>query len=263
MTIVQPARSDTASPPPVSEGRYLDALLTDMDRYLRPDLSSDRARFLYQAVRRVLVRFIAESSHRPAFNETGFTAAPDWAEMAPDAALNLEGTLLDAEIAWGDERVARLATAPHTPPVTIEAVEGALRHLGYPDATVETMRVIIGGRSKQTILLRASLCQGLPPDLVVRRDLLVGSLGTSVVNEFGLLQALHTHGVEVPEVYHLEADRDVLGTPVPAIARGPWRCAGAAYRGAAFACKGARRSTRPGERASRFRWQSLRRCSPI
>ena len=209
MTVLQPPRSETA----VTEGRYLDALLTDMDRYIRPDLSTDRARFLYEAVRRVLVRFIAESSRRSAFDETGLHAAPDWAELAPDAALSLEGRLLDAEIAWGDARVERLATAPHTPPVTIEALQGALRHIGYGEASVETMRVVIGGRSKQTILLRATGCPGLPPDLVLRRDLLVGSLGTSVVNEFQLLQTLHAHGVEVPEVYHLEADRHVLDTP--------------------------------------------------
>jgi aminoglycoside phosphotransferase (APT) family kinase protein len=121
--------------------------------------------------------------------------------------------LLDAEIAWGDARAERLETTPHAPPVTIEAAQAALRHLGYPGAAVETMRVVIGGRSKQTILLRATGCPGLPPDLVLRRDLLVGSLGTSVVNEFGLLRALHTHGIKVPEVYHVQADRDVLGTP--------------------------------------------------
>jgi aminoglycoside phosphotransferase (APT) family kinase protein len=212
MTILQPATSDTGPSPTVTEGRYLDALLTDMDRYIRPDLATDRARFLYQAVRRVLVRFIAESSHRSALNETGLSGVPDWSALPQDAALRLEGTLLDVEIARGDARAERLATAPHTPPVGTEALQGALRHLGYPDAIVDTMRVVIGGRSKQTILLRATGCPGLPPDLVVRRDLLVGSLGTSVVNEFGLLQILHAHGVEVPEVYHVEADRDVLGT---------------------------------------------------
>jgi aminoglycoside phosphotransferase (APT) family kinase protein len=198
---------------PVNEGRYVDALLTDMDRYIRPDLATDRARFLYQAVRRVLVRLIAEGAHRPAFNETGLHGAPDWRGMAPDAALRLEGTLLDAELAWGEARAQRLAAAPHTPPVTIEAVQAALRHLGYPDAAVETMRVVIGGRSKQTILLHATGCPGLPPDLVLRRDLLVGSLGTSVVNEFGLLQTLRAYGVLVPEAYHVEADCAILGTP--------------------------------------------------
>ncbi len=224
---MQPARSDTAitpastrrshsgsaASPPATEGRYLDALLTDMDRYISPDLSTDRARFLYQAVRRVLVRLTAEGAHRPAFNETGLHNTPDWSAMAQDAALRLEGRLLDVEIARGDARVERLDTAPHTPPVTIETAQAALRHLGYADALVETMRVVIGGRSKQTILLRATGCRGLPPDLVVRRDLLVGSLGTSVVNEFRLLQTLHANGVEVPEVYHVEADRNVLGTP--------------------------------------------------
>jgi aminoglycoside phosphotransferase (APT) family kinase protein len=232
MTMVQPARSATTIPhpasssrsdavaeagteasPPATGGRYVDALLTDMDRYIRPDLATDRARFLYQAVRRVMVRLMAESARHSAFTETGLYGAPDWSAMAPESALKLEGTLLDEEIAANDARVTRLATAPHTPPVTMEVVQGALRHLGYPDATVETLRVIIGGRSKQTILLRVAGCPGLPPDLVLRRDLLVGSLGTSVVNEFGLLQTLFAHGVEVPEVYRMQADRDVLGTP--------------------------------------------------
>jgi aminoglycoside phosphotransferase (APT) family kinase protein len=202
-----------AATPPVTEGRYLDALLTDMDRHIRPDLGSDRARFLYQAVRRVLVRFIAEGSHRPPFAETGLEGGHDWSGMAPVAAIRQEGALLDAELAWGDARAERIDSASDTAPVTGHALQQALRHLGYPGATVETIRVIVGGRSKQTILLSATGCGDLPRDLVVRRDLLVGSLGTSVVNEFALLQALRAHGVDVPEVYHLETDRELLGTP--------------------------------------------------
>jgi aminoglycoside phosphotransferase (APT) family kinase protein len=197
----------------ITEGRYLDALLTDMDRHIRPDLGSDRARFLYQAARRVLVRFIAEGSHRPPFAETGLSGAPDWSGMDTQAAIREEGALLDAELAWGDARADRVDSAADTAPITALDMQQALRHLGYPGATVETMRVIVGGRSKQTILLSAKDCGDLPQNLVVRRDLLVGSLGTSVVNEFALLQALRAHGVDVPEVYHLETDRGVLGTP--------------------------------------------------
>jgi aminoglycoside phosphotransferase (APT) family kinase protein len=197
----------------MTEGRYLDALLTDMDRHIRPDLSTDRARFLYQAVRRVLVRFIAEGAHRPPFAETGLSGAPDWSGMDPKAAIREEGALLDAELAWGDARADRIDSAADTAQITPHAMQQALRHLGYPGAAVETMRVIVGGRSKQTMLLRANGCGDLPRDLVVRRDLLVGSLGTSVVNEFALLQALRAHGVDVPQVYRLETDPAVLGTP--------------------------------------------------
>jgi aminoglycoside phosphotransferase (APT) family kinase protein len=197
----------------ITEGRYLDALLTDMDRHIRPDLGSDRARFLYQAVRRVLVRFIAEGLQRPPFAETGLANVPDWSSTDPDTAIRQEGALLDAALAWGDARADRMDNAADTAPITAHALQQALRHLGYPDATVETMRVIVGGRSKQTILLSANFCGDLPRDLVVRRDLLVGSLGTSVINEFGLLQALRAHGVDVPEVYHLETDPALLGTP--------------------------------------------------
>jgi aminoglycoside phosphotransferase (APT) family kinase protein len=133
--------------------------------------------------------------------------------MDTDAAIELEGALLDAELACGDARADRVDSAADTAPITAHALQQALRHLGYAESAVEAMRVIVGGRSKQTILLSARGCGDLPRDLVVRRDLLVGSLGTSVVNEFALLQALHAHGVEVPEVYHLETDPTVIGTP--------------------------------------------------
>jgi len=209
----RPGEMPGTDTPQATQGRYLDALLTGMDRHIRPDLGNEHARFLYQAVRRVLVRFIAEGSHTATFNETGLHTAPDWSGMDPDSAIAIEGALLDAELAWGDARADRVDDAADTAPITPHALQQALRQLGHADATVETMRVVVGGRSKQTILLSARGCGDLPHDLVVRRDLAVGSLGTSVVNEFALLRALRAHGVEVPEVYHLETDRTIIGTP--------------------------------------------------
>jgi aminoglycoside phosphotransferase (APT) family kinase protein len=217
MNAVQPMRAERpavdVAAKPTAQGRYLDALLTGMDRHIRPELASDHARFLYHAVRRVLVRCIAAGSHLPPFDETGVYAPPDWSGMDADAAIQAEGALLDAELAWGDVRADRIDDAADTVPITPQAVQQALRHLGHTNAFVETMRVVVGGRSKQTILLGARGCGDLPRDLVVRRDLAVGSLGTSVVNEFALLRALRAQGVDVPEVYHLQTDPAVLGTP--------------------------------------------------
>ncbi len=210
---VETAPASTRSPHSSGESRYFDALLTDMDRHIKPDITGERGKFLYEAVRRVLVRFVAEGGHRRAPDDLGLGQTPDWAAMSDADALGCEGDLLDQVIARGDARVALVAAAQDAPTVTREALQNALRRLGHRNAAVTSMRIVVGGRSKQTILFSADGVSPWPSDLVMRRDMLVGSLGTSVVNEFALLRLLHRQGVQVPKTFHLEEDHDVIGTP--------------------------------------------------
>ena len=54
--------------------------------------------------------------------------------------------------------------------VTRDALQSCLRALGHAHARVTSMRIVTGGRSKQTILFSAEGLAGLPRDLVMRRD---------------------------------------------------------------------------------------------
>ena len=197
----------SVKPASISQARYLDALLIEMDRWMMPDLVSDRGRLLYQAMRRVMVTLTGRLDKLPPQDELGIEP------VGPEAdAVREEGRRIDALIAAQDARLAAVGMPQAHKSVSIDAVQAALRSAGEPNATVRSMRVVVGGRSKETILLELESVRGWPAALVMRRDLQVGSLGTSVVDEFGLLDLLHRRGLTVPRPYHLSRTGDGLGT---------------------------------------------------
>jgi aminoglycoside phosphotransferase (APT) family kinase protein len=63
-----------------------------------------------------------------------------------------------------------------------------------PDLVVTAMRVVPGGRSKETILVSLTGTPELPDEVIVRKDRLVGVLETRAIDEFGVLQAVDTYG---------------------------------------------------------------------
>jgi aminoglycoside phosphotransferase (APT) family kinase protein len=197
-----------------SEARYLDALLTEMDRWIMPDLASERARFVYAAVRRILGRLVSEVDGRPPFGELGIGAACTTTNhLDLQAIVWSECASLDAAIARQDARIATVGIPPETKNVSQEAVQATLRSLGHERAEVLSMRVVVGGRSKETILVNATGLTDLPDHLVIRRDLQVGSLGTTVVDEFELLRTLHARGAKVPKPFALSRSGEFIGTP--------------------------------------------------
>ncbi len=201
----------TASSGDVSQARYLDALLIEMDRWMMPDLVTDRARLLYDAMRRVMVTLTGRLEKLPPPDELGIAQVdPDTGQA--DAVIE-EGRRIDALIATQDARLAAIGVPQAHKSLSVNAVEAALRNAGEPDVTVRSMRVVVGGRSKETILLDIEGVRQWPGTLVMRRDLQVGSLGTSVVDEFALLDLLHRRGLAVPRPYHLSRTGDGLGTP--------------------------------------------------
>ena len=206
------ATSGSAASGGVSQARYLDALLIEMDRWMMPDLVTDRARLLYDAVRRVMVTLTGRLEKLPPPDELGIEPVdPDRGDPA-DAVIE-EGRRIDALIAAQDERLSSIGVPQAHKSLSVSAVEAALRIAAEPDAAVRSMRVVVGGRSKETVLLDIEGVPQWPGTLVMRRDLQVGSLGTSVVDEFALLDLLHGRGLAVPRPYHLSRTGDGLGTP--------------------------------------------------
>ncbi len=89
--------------------------------------------------------------------------------------------------------------------------------LATPDLAVTAIDMISGGFSKQT--LKATLT--VPPQaLVLRADLPKGKAftGTSVADEFPILQTLYQRGVTVPRPYAVEPTGAVIGCPFVALA---------------------------------------------
>jgi aminoglycoside phosphotransferase (APT) family kinase protein len=198
--------------PPVATGqaRYFDAVLAEMDRFIRPELSSDKSVFVYETLRRIFSRQAVQMADMPGPGELGEAARARGAEVqvGPDlrlAALR-EAAELDRIEAAVDARLARVA-APVAADQTMDAqsVQRYLQGLDHSGVAVQAFRVLAGGRSKQTILLQATGLRDLPADLVIRRDLHAGATGTTVVDEFRLLQALADRHAPVPRPYVLEA----------------------------------------------------------
>ncbi len=199
------------------QARYFDALLACLDEITAAATIGDRERFLYQSVRRVLVRFVQDPTDRPGFAELGVDAVLADVRSADTtdiyAAAVEEGQRLDRSITAGDERLAATSGAVEARRVTAADIEKALADLGYPQAAVHSVQVALGGRSKETILITADGVGALPFDLVLRRDLQLSSLGTTVAKEYSLLKALHAVGAPTPEPYALVEGANVIGTP--------------------------------------------------
>jgi aminoglycoside phosphotransferase (APT) family kinase protein len=71
-----------------------------------------------------------------------------------------------------------------------------------PDLVVTSMKVVPGGRSKETILVSLGGTTELPADVIVRMDRPVGILQTRAADEFAVLQAVYAHGgVPVPRPF--------------------------------------------------------------
>ena len=75
------------------------------------------------------------------------------------------------------------------------------------------------GFSKATYLLSTRSDQRPAEDLIIRMDRPFNYLGTTVVDEFPVLQVLHRHGICVPRPYALESSGAVLGQPFIVVAR--------------------------------------------
>jgi aminoglycoside phosphotransferase (APT) family kinase protein len=85
------------------------------------------------------------------------------------------------------------------------------------------------GYSKATYLLRIRASGSVPAALVIRMDQQLNFLGTTVVDEYPILQVLHESGVCVPRPYALEPTGGVLGQPFLVVSRAYGRNVGSHF----------------------------------
>jgi aminoglycoside phosphotransferase (APT) family kinase protein len=209
---------------PATRARYYDALLEALDSDVKAELKSDRAKFLYGAMRRILARLSVANEqtqmlpenlsavHADAWGPT--PAAADAADF--EAAVIQEGKLLDSIEARVTTRMTRNADASAAAaPVTVSAaaLEAFLHERVDAGVRLLRFRVLAGGRSKQTIMLTLADAHGREFDRVIRRDLVVLLTGATVIDEYRVLGALAERGYPVPRPLLLEESGRPLGSP--------------------------------------------------
>jgi aminoglycoside phosphotransferase (APT) family kinase protein len=102
---------------------------------------------------------------------------------------------------------------------------------GSAATRVHKLQEIPGGRSKRTVLVEIEAGATLPPELVLRIDTGRG-IGTSVLDEFSLLERVARHGLPVPEPLWLESSSAHFGQPFIVFRRMPGAAAGDLIEGA-------------------------------
>jgi aminoglycoside phosphotransferase (APT) family kinase protein len=204
--------------------RYYDALLEALDSDVKAELKSDRAKFLYGAMRRILARLSTANDQAAMLPENLSAMHPDGLGPTPEAvdateferAVIHEGRLLDSIERQVTSRLngrgePTQSTAP--PTVSAEALEAFVLARVDPDLRLVRFRVLAGGRSKQTIMLTLADPDGREFERVIRRDLVVVLTGATVVDEYRVLGALAQRGYPVPRPLLLEESGRTLGSP--------------------------------------------------
>lgn len=112
---------------------------------------------------------------------------------------------------------ASKAIADAAPAGEAERLRGALsaylhrRYPALPPDSVASLRISPGGHVKQTSIFSLHPNDLLPTQLVLRRDLPNSITGTSVTDEYPVIERAHGIGLPVPKPVLLEPDPSVLG----------------------------------------------------
>jgi aminoglycoside phosphotransferase (APT) family kinase protein len=208
----------------MSRARYYDAMLTALDREVQVELTSDRAKFLYGAARRIMARLATANEDADPLPENLAALHPESLGATPtnaskseiQRALLHEGRLLDSIELRVQQRLqskssASEATAPATK-ITAQSLEAYIRQHLDPNLRLRTFRILAGGRSKQTIMVTLVDEQQQVVERVIRRDLMIAITGSTVVDEYQVLAALADRGYPVPRPFLLETDTGILGS---------------------------------------------------
>jgi len=117
--------------------------------------------------------------------------------------------------------------------LTRESLQAYLRRhpRGSSAASVRQVHEIPGGRSKRTVRAELEAAGGLPPEIVLRLDTGRG-VGTSVIDEFALLERVAGRRLPVPEPLWLESSGECFGQPFIVFRRMPGASAGDLIEGA-------------------------------
>jgi aminoglycoside phosphotransferase (APT) family kinase protein len=102
---------------------------------------------------------------------------------------------------------------------------------GGAAVSVSNVKLVPGGRSKRTLIAELDNAGALPHEIVLRMDTGRGT-GTSVVDEFPMIEQVARLGVPVPEPLWLEASPAVFNQPFIVFRRMPGASAGDLIEGA-------------------------------
>lgn len=91
---------------------------------------------------------------------------------------------------------------------------------------LSSVKQLVGGRSKKTILVSQTGCSTLPEHLVLRCDANAALIGTSVTSEYELLRRLHDAGLRVPRPIGMNAEREPIGGAFIVVERLPGKALG-------------------------------------
>ena len=237
---------------------YLQNVLLALQEDVAPAVTTDRARTSAKAISHVLARLIVNAEAATASRLYVPLETPEAAfggieahrakvravseRLGPDG---LVSNVLD-DLRWERDLLGRAqansmsliagSSGSHRPAATTLHAEAAsqlqthLRCRLGGSGRVTAFRDLFGGRSKITSLVTIGDFPGLNGQFALRRDApanLTG--GRSVLEEYPLLQVLHSHGVRVPQPMLVEADPAVLGSPFMIVERLPGSC-GDIYR---------------------------------
>jgi aminoglycoside phosphotransferase (APT) family kinase protein len=84
------------------------------------------------------------------------------------------------------------------------------RFPSLPPETITRFKIAPGGHTKQTVLFSIVPNKVLPERLVLRRDLALSITGTSVTDEFPILERVYQLGLPIPQPLLVEPDATVL-----------------------------------------------------
>jgi aminoglycoside phosphotransferase (APT) family kinase protein len=92
----------------------------------------------------------------------------------------------------------------------------------FPSETgveIGNVKLVVGGGSKQTLIVDLHGTKQLPDAIVLRLDSAGGVVVSKVVDEFNLIQTLHNAGMMVPQPLSIESGKSILGAPFIVVSR--------------------------------------------
>jgi len=167
---------------------------------------------LSAALRRELIQARAQPALRKALASKLKTLIE--AETLFHAALDPESVADISSAYQGGKSDKSQDAAPAAVTVTIDTINAYLRRKfpSHPSIAASNLQMLTGGMGKDTILFEVSGHPRYSGPLVMRKDLRELSIDVSAVDEFSLLQAVHSAGVAAPEPLWPEPDASQLGT---------------------------------------------------
>lgn len=216
----------------------LKAILRVMHLEIVPELASEGGQHSAQLIIKILSRLATRTT------DFGIAAngllARDAEGLPSSSSALLSAVRKESEVRSGYEAAAAaLQNREHFPQLRVDRpTDGQLldciaRHMSDERVLgVENVRVLPGGRSKSTMILDLLSSEGRR-ELVLRKDFAASITGSSVVDEYPLLQAVQGMRLSAPRPLWIETDPSVLNGACIAFEKIPGSPAGTLFESSA------------------------------